>query len=320
MRFLAYLHSYPPLRLLGGEMMTSRLLEALVDAGHEVKVLAQATRHEFTRNGVRVVPRRLNVSRGDLFSTNALISHPEIAHFVSSRASALGVPYVGIVHNLNEPTLEEIRRFRPDITIANAIPTQDALKRLHPEADVRLIRPPSLPAWTRPPSAPLGRHFVTLVNLSPAKGVETFYALEQARPDLHFLGVLGGYGEQERRRLPNVTIMGQTEDMGLVYAMSRVILMPSHLETYGLVAAEACLHGIPVIASGLPGLLDALGPSGASYVDHENIDGWLDVLAELDDPEGYARAAAAASARGEYLAARSRVDLDSWVSMLEGLA
>jgi glycosyltransferase involved in cell wall biosynthesis len=318
-RVLAYLHSYPPHRLLGGEMMTSRLLEALVGAGHEVKVLSQAVRKEFTHNGVRIVPQRLNVSRGDLCRTSAFISHPEIAHFVSTRATSLGVPYVGIVHNLEDRTVEELRRTVPELLIANADPTAAEVTRLAPRARVEVIRPPSLSAWSREPSAPLGRHFVTLVNLSPAKGSDLFYRLAAARPDLHFLGVLGGYGEQDRRDLPNVTIMGQTPDMGLVYAMSRVVLMPSQKETYGMVAAEACLHGVPVIAAGLPGLFDALG-AHADYVDPDNVDGWLDVLAELDDPATYASRSQRALERGRFVEDRSRDDLTRWVKLIEGLA
>jgi glycosyltransferase involved in cell wall biosynthesis len=320
MKIMAYLHSYPPFRLLGGELMTSRMLEALVEAGHDVTVLCQQIKEPFERNGVKIKPRRLNVSRIDLANSDVFISHPEIAHFVSHRLSSLGVPYVGIVHNLNEPTLSELRRTPPQVVVANAKATEAELVSRGLGKRIEIFRPPSLAKWVSSPSAELPRRFVTLVNLNPDKGGSLFYELALARPDLHFLGVSGGYGEQVRPKEvpPNVTLVGQSESMGLIYAMSRVLLMPSKTETYGMVGAEACLNGIPVIANPLDGIFESIGPD-ALYADRDKPDEWLKHLSDLDDEKFWSKQSKISFERGKFLDQRTTDDLARWVEMIESL-
>lgn len=320
MKIMAYLHSYPPLRLLGGELMTSRMLEALVEVGHDVTVLCQSVKDPFERNGVKVVPRRLNVGASDIVGCDVFVSHPEIAHYVADRLKDFGVPYVGIVHNLNEPNITELRRKLPDVVVANAGATERELISRGLGKRVEVFRPPSLAKWVSPPSADLPRRFVTLVNLSPDKGGNLFYELAQARPDLHFLGVTGGYGQQVRPKVipPNVTLMGQSESMGLVYAMSRVLLMPSKTETYGMVGAEACLNAIPVIAHPLDGIFESIGPD-AFYAERDDLAQWLECLSKLDDEQTWSEQSMVSFERGKFLEQRTTDDLNRWVTMIESL-
>lgn len=320
MKIMAYLHSYPPFRLLGGELMTSRMLEALVEAGHDVTVLCQQIKQPFERNGVKIKPRRINVSRIDLANSDVFISHPEIAHFVSHRLSSLGVPYVGIVHNLNEPTLSELGRTPPQVVVANAKATEAELVSRGLGKRIEVFRPPSLAKWVAPTMAELPKRFVTLVNLNPEKGGHLFYKLAEARPDLCFLGVVGGYGEQVRPAVmpKNVTLIGQSESIGIIYQLSRVILMPSSTETYGMVGAEACLNGVPVIAQKLDGIVESLGPD-ALYANRDEPDEWLKHLSDLDDEKFWSKQSKISFERGKFLDQRTTEDLSRWVEMIESL-
>lgn len=316
MRVTAYLHSYPPGRLLGGELMTSLLLEALVDAGHDVSVIAQTVEEPRERNGVRVLPKRKAMLADDMAGTDVFISHPEIAAFARNRIG--DAAYVGIVHNLQPGTIDGLKITRPDLIVANAKATANRVR--HYGRDCITLHPPT-PAGRHPKPAGLSGRFVTLVNLSEAKGGRLFYELAARRPDLDFLGVVGGHGEQlYPSTLPrNVFILGQSESMGVVYGLTRVLLFPSETETYGMVAAEAALAGIPVIAHPLPGVFEAL-EDAAAWVDRTDVEGWERELALLDNDDHYAAAAAAAAIRGDYLAQRSRDDLTRFVDTVEQLA
>lgn len=316
MRVAAYLHNYPPGRLLGGELMTSLLLEALVDAGHDVYAIVQEVWEPRERNGVRVLPKRKVMLANDLADIDIFISHPEIAAFARNRIGEAA--YVGIVHNLNPGTIEGLKLTRPDLIVANAKATAQRVSNYG--SDSMVLHPPT-PAGRHPEPPGLGRVFVTLVNLSAEKGGRLFYELAARRPDLSFLGVVGGHGEQILPdRLPdNVWILGQSESMGAVYAATRVLLFPSETETYGMVAAEACLSGIPLIAHPLPGVFEA-AEDAAAWVDRTDTEGWLAELAALDQPGYYAAAAEKSTARGALLAQRSRNDLNRFVDAVEALA
>ncbi len=61
-------------------------------------------------------------------------------------------------------------------------------------------------------------------------------------------------------RLPNLTIRPNTTDPRTFYAETRLLLMPSLWnESFGLVAAEAMLNGIPVLASNRGALPETIG-------------------------------------------------------------
>jgi glycosyltransferase involved in cell wall biosynthesis len=48
-------------------------------------------------------------------------------------------------------------------------------------------------------------------------------------------------------------------DLARSYAAADVLLLPSRAETYGMVIAEALAHGLPVIATEVGGVPEALG-------------------------------------------------------------
>jgi len=56
-------------------------------------------------------------------------------------------------------------------------------------------------------------------------------------------------------------------DLGHQYAAASVLAVPSHLETFGLVALEGMLHGTPIVAADTPALRELIvdGESGILY-------------------------------------------------------
>jgi len=316
MQVVAYLHNYPPGRLVGGELMTSLLLEALADAGHEVKCIVHEALEQRRRNGVLVVPRRKAMLEEDIGGCDVFISHPEIAQFARNRVGS--APFVAIVHNLNQTTIDGLRLGRAQLVVSNSAAVEGIVGSYGQQS--MMMHPPT-PASRHPIPAGLQRRFVTLVNLSEEKGGGLFFRLADARPDLFFLGVTGGHGEQvSPESLPsNVFLIGQSESMGLVHALTRVLIAPSSTETYGMAAAEACVAGIPVLAHRLPGVAEALGDA-ANWCDRGDDGQWLNALAALDDDAEYARASARSMHRGAFLAERSDADIRRFVSIVQSMA
>ena len=161
---------------------------------------------------------------------------------------------------------------------------------------------------------------MTMVNLTVSKGCEVFYELARRRRGDRFLGVLGAYGHQIIRQIPNVGIQQHTGNMrDDVYARTRVLLMPSDYESWGRVAVEAMCSGIPVIAHPTDGLRESLGDAGI-FCDRDDVDAWQRELERLDDPREYAAASNLAARRSDELDRIARDDLAAWEEALEKVA
>jgi phosphatidylinositol alpha-mannosyltransferase len=63
-----------------------------------------------------------------------------------------------------------------------------------------------------------------------------------------------------------VSIEGKFTDVGVAYARCDVVVVPSQLESFGRVAAEAMLNGIPVVASDLEPIRALLGDEQAGIL------------------------------------------------------
>lgn len=137
-------------------------------------------------------------------------------------------------------------------------------------------------------------HCLTQINLSRKKGGEFFWEIARALPGRQFLAVKG----RERDQVipdeipPNVELIEYTSDIRSVYERTGVLLMPSQgyreqhrwtdefsAESYGRVAVEAAISGIPVIAYSAPGIKEALGSAGI-YCPME-VSSWVKKIEEL---------------------------------------
>lgn len=159
--------------------------------------------------------------------------------------------------------------------------------------------------------APVGQN-VTFINPHPSKGVEIALKAAAACPDIPFVFVRG-WGltpEQEAHlqdslsRLPNVSLRPSTDDMRTVYRDARIVLAPSQWEeAFGRIAAEAQVSGIPVVASRVGGLPEAVGPGGILLDRDAPTEDWANAIRKLwSDDQAHAdlsRAALAHAARPE---------------------
>ena len=127
--------------------------------------------------------------------------------------------------------------------------------------------------------------YITLVNPAPEKGLAIFVKLamayHQKHPEQRFL-VVKSVGNYQRciaalhyadgapflvsgapNPIPMIDVAEHTDDIRLVYALSKVVVTPSvwH-ESWGCVATEAIFNDIPVLASKSGGLPEAVREGG----------------------------------------------------------
>jgi hypothetical protein len=125
-----------------------------------------------------------------------------------------------------------------------------------------VIHPPIYGSGPFPNLASFDTGLVTMVNPCALKGISIFVALAERFPTYGF-GALPGWGTTAGDRAQmaahsNIAMLPNCRHIVEFLSRTRILLMPSlWYEGFGLTVMEAMLHGIPVIASGAGGLVEA---------------------------------------------------------------
>jgi hypothetical protein len=141
---------------------------------------------------------------------------------------------------------------------------------------------------------------ITLINANENKGVHQFLELARRMPDRKFLGVRPYYGNMTTP-LPlggNIEWVPFSDDIRTILRHTRVLLVPSYYESFGRVAVEAMVNGIPVLYSkpakkspypggSIEGMQSWIGDA-AIPCDRDRLEEWVAALDTLDDEETYA--------------------------------
>ncbi len=130
---------------------------------------------------------------------------------------------------------------------------------------------------------PIKNEYITLINLNKNKGGEIFEQIAKAMANKKFLGVIGSYDEQIIPKLPNVRIVEKSVNIKDYYAITRILVMPSEYESWGITATEAMSSGIPVICTETPGLLENCGKAAIYVKKRDDIKAWVKAISDLDD-------------------------------------
>ncbi len=185
--------------------------------------------------------------------------------------------------------------------------------------------------------------YLTFVNPDPAKGVFWFARIAEVlgttRPDIPILVVEGRGGVDWLGRcgvdltaVKSLHRLKNTPDPRAFYRASRLVLMPSLWnESFGRVAAEAMMNGIPVIASDRGALPEVIGDGGLTLPipprftpesrfapPAEEVAPWVRIILHLWD-DGAAHATAVERAGERSRCWDSGVVLGQWGRFLQGL-
>jgi glycosyltransferase involved in cell wall biosynthesis len=316
MNIVAYVHTYPPERNAGAEWMLHTMLKAMVDRGHKAKVLIDfelnkikkdyktrnGRNNKYTFQGVDVYDYRYFAS--EVFQTADII----ITHLEKGSDSMNGAPrwakkfqrpLVRVVHNERELHVYKATKENTDLLIFNSEWIRKAYNATLTEGWEQIVLVPPVDV----------DHYkvdrknadkITLINLNDNKGAYLFYNLARAMKDKQFLGVKGGYDRQMIASGSNITIEENMADIRPAYAQTRILLVPSLIETWGRVAIEAMCSGIPVIANETAGLREACGDA-AIFLDRNKPEDWIAEINKLDDPKYYEKRSKLALKRAEEL-------------------
>ena len=271
----------------GAGMADAELCRALVRRGHEVEVVA--INGPATAEGIEVRRMRLaeahrhfqtaapcvTIAGGQ--TAAALRGRPRWITDHGDAAGLFGLPWVsGVVACCEE---------RATLARSAGVP-------------VVVVHPIEPDVATSPPGP-----FVVVPGASVAKGADVAAEVARRLPDVPFL-VVRTYGGvvDSLRALPNVTLADPMPPADLLAKMA-VCLFPSRRENWPVAPRLAALHGRPVVARRLPGIVASTG-EGAVYP-------------ETDSPAEWARAVRVALDRGAAFGAVPTIDREAEIVALE---
>jgi glycosyltransferase involved in cell wall biosynthesis len=231
---------------------------------------------------VRDLSRRTRVLAGHIADFQpdwVLVSSEDVSHVLLREAAADAsdcliylahtpqwYPFGPASWHPDRQATEIVRRARAVVAIAN---TTAEYIREHAGATATVIHPPLYGEGPFPRFGSFDRGYLLLVNPCVVKGIVIFLELARRFPQFEFAG-LAGWGTTTRDRLamaelPNVRVLEPVPSIDAVLAEARLLLMPSiWFEGFGLIAMEAMLRGLPVVASNAGGLVEA--KQGTDYV------------------------------------------------------
>ena len=251
MTLTAFLHGYPPLWSMGGETSTHRTLRAVPGS-----VVFTKTLEEYTYDGVSVRPatgtsRQSIMEDAKAAGASVLFGHSTLAVETIRAARRMGLPSILAVH---APP-----RFGGDLRAARHAASVRLYNTEVARRDWRDVK-----GWVLHPPVGVPRDFVegprdahTLTSSLVNKGAGRVLELAKRRYDQRFIIVESPahstHGDEkfweQADKLENVEIWPRLhpDEMHLLWAETRVLLVPSRYETYGMAAMEAAWYRIPSV-------------------------------------------------------------------------
>lgn len=282
-RSVMLLHAYVPFWNAGSEVCAHTVNRFLVKKGHEVWVGAPGYPYKIFE-GVHL----FDSNDRDFLHTLMRHTHVVGTHSFRDRclklADQYGAAFIDWFHGGTYTA-----NGRKDISRNNnpkywAVFNSDSLKAAHndiKQEKYHILRPPVDWREYEIPETAHQRKYITLSNLNENKGGQILIDIARVVPECQFLGVRGSYWKQiEDKTVTNITYIDNTPKIKDVYAMTKILIMPSKDETWGRTAVEAMSSGIPVIAAPTPGLKECCDGS-ALIVERTHIEEWARLIRRL---------------------------------------
>jgi len=315
---VAISHGYPPLWNMGGEVSLHRTMKA-IDGD---KFALTNTHEPYTFENVVVqqinTPDVLNIRsnpRPIAEQLKKLGAKVVIGQNELSLAAVRAARIVGAVSIVNIHTPPKYGRNLADaMRIADyAIYNTQVAATEWGEPDALVIHPPISPL---PEKVSSSGDAYTLLSSLRNKGVEVVLDLAEMYPDKRFIIVRSpaerthGIKDLEERaaKLPNVELHPRVspEEVYKYFQQTRILLVPSKYETYGMSAIEAAGYGIPCVHVDTPHVREGIG-EGAILVPPQDLQETAKGIDLIE--KDYETYSAKARARAEYLDARQTEEL-----------
>jgi hypothetical protein len=321
MTTVALSHGYPPLWNMGGEVSLHRSMTAIKGE----RVVLTNTQAEYYIDGIRVTqintPDVLNINANpspiaeqlkDL-NANVIIAQNELSLPAVLAANAMGAVSIVSVHT--PPKYG--RGIREGVVYADyAVYNTKTSAREWGEPNAMVVHPPISPLPEK--TGPTGDAYTVLSSLLN-KGVEVVLELAKLYPNKRFIIVRSpaepthGISSLEERasKLPNVELHPRVDpkDVYKYFEQTRILLVPSMYETYGMSAIEAAGYGIPTVHVDTPHVREGIGDA-AVLVSPLNV---VETANGIDLIENnYDSYSLNARARAEWLYSRQEKELEQF--------
>lgn len=327
MKILAHLHGFIGRHNAGAERYVESMLSFMVERGHECAVLCPANmgEHGSKVSGITLFTEQFKDEKAirELYSQyDYILTHLDLTPGIIKRCHDLNKRLIYVVHNQHSIPYWQIKPTDAFLFVWNS----EWLEHKHHDhygfrAEHEMVVTP----YTRPElfdtrDSHVVRDKITLINVNENKGALQFIMLAKLLPEYNFLGVKGAYGDQILRFPKNVTLIEHEPDIKKVYEQTKVLVLPSRKETWGMAGLEAMSSGIPVIAHPTEGLMEALGGS-ALFAIRDKAYVWRDLTKRLmTDQDYYNYVSELSLQRAEKMAAQAQSELNRLEKFLNAQA
>jgi hypothetical protein len=315
-------HGYPPFWNMGGEVSLHRTLASLKK--EEVVVLTN-TKKDYSFEGVKVkqinTPNVLDINAKPQpiakqlkeLNTRVVIGQSEL-----SLPAVLAAQAVGAISMVNVHAPPKYgRSIREAVVMADyAIYNTNASALQWGEPGALVVHPPISPI---PDKLALTGDAYTCLSSLRNKGVDVMLSLAKMYPNKRFIIVRSpaepthGLPDLEERaaELPNVELHPRVEpkDVYKYFEQTRILLVPSMYETYGMSAIEAAGYGIPCVHVDTPHVREGIGEAAVlvSPLSVEETAMGIELI-----ESNYKAYSDAARAKAEWLHARQAQELEKF--------
>lgn len=275
LKILFVIHAYPPVHNAGAEWYAKNFADFLLKQGHLVKIL---TCFNDVVDGVEVIQKTQKNFHELVNWCDVIITHLGEANNCFNIKIR---PIIFISHNSHRYPIDYGKNL---YVIYNSFFNKNLLKY---KSDSCVLRPPVFFERFEDVRKSDKKKYVTLINLNKNKGGDVLIKIAAKMPDVMFLGVEGGYDSQIKQDLKNIIYVRNNAKIEEYLCETKILLMPSGGESWGMAGVEAMMCGIPVLANkvpffqgGLDGMKEAYGDA-AIWLDRNKIEDWVSVIYNL---------------------------------------
>lgn len=328
MSVVALSHGYPPLWNMGGEVSLHRTLQAI---GGDKFVLT-STDEPYTFEGINVrqidTHNVLNIMSDPLPISKQLISLDAKVVIGQNELSLAAVNSANIANVISIVSVHTPPKYGRNLMQAVIVSdygiynTKTSAEQWG-EPNALVVHPPISPL---PKNTSTNGDAYTVLSSLRNKGVETVLELAEMYPNKRFIIVRSpaeathGIANLEERalQLPNVELHPRVspEEVYKYLEQTRILLVPSRYETYGMSAIEAAGYGIPCVHVDTPHVREGIG-DGAILVPGLDKDATAAAIDTIE--KNYEIYSLNARKRAEWLHVRQDIEFNKLAEFIDNI-
>lgn len=313
MKILFHVNWCYPQRRAGSERYTHEVAQYLVARGHEVwylcsnEMLDKVEEPDFMQDGCRVIIERPGLDiKAHYDWADVVWSHLHTTRLSIDLCKATSRPLINCQHRPGQFPLYQVQPTEIDLVVYNSEWIKNQVEKRRKGKNYCVLVPPFSRADFE--CSDENKEFISHINCNEGKGVMLSRHYARDLPEYPFLFTMGTYFQQiiptgthkQFKHLgvplkevdfpPNCTYQGVSDNVVRdIYSKTKILVLPSVIDTWGMVGLEAMSSGIPVVAHPDPGFLEAYSSAGL-FVDRKKAIVMRDLLTKLMENDEFYQA------------------------------